>query len=63
MKETQKMYYWKCPECETEQKVISSYFVVDGEASEKCCKCGKRIQCSITSDKKKDGGVVAYTKE
>ena len=63
MEETKMKYYWKCPECGTEQDVKSSYFAVDGETSEKCCKCGKRVQCCITSDKKKDGGVVAYTKE
>ena len=62
MEEAKMKYYWKCLECETEQEVISSYFAVDGEASEKCCRCGKRIRCIITSDKKKDSEVVAYTK-
>lgn len=63
MEEKKNIYYWKCSECGTEQEVVSSYFEVDGEANEKCCRCGKRVHCSLNLHKKKDGGVLAFTKE
>ena len=60
----EKQYFWKCPECGTEQKVLSVFFETDCGSSEKCSKCGKRIVCypPATPFKKKEGQIIAYSK-
>ena len=65
MEETKKSYYWVCPECKEEQKVISDYFARDCTSSEKCRKCGKRVSLRHPASPydKKNGEVIAYIKE
>ena len=64
MDNQEKKYYWKCPECGTNQEVVSSFFSVEGESNEKCYRCGKRVHCNHPAkpENKKEGGVTAYLK-
>ena len=65
MGEKKDAYYWKCPECGTEQKVTSAYFLTDCVSNEKCCSCRKRVHClhPAVSFKKKKEDVIAYSKD
>ena len=65
MGKIEEIYYWKCPYCGTEQKVVSAYFMTDCGASERCAKCGSRfhIHHPATPYQKNKEAVIAYEKE